>query len=223
MKQWEILVIGLLLALIADGFLMLLLKKRQKKQTLKEQVVFLFSKVKGLNKESAVQLLSQFKKRLLFFITTNPFQKISLKNVTNKRFFLFAELAILAAFSLYVGRPYLELNPNIFVAGSEFAFSTASHYVWNLLPQCGTCVFWNGYLNGGSPSFVELHGAFLHPLVILTTLVWGVVNGSKIILLLSFFMVGFGQWWLAKELNVGPIGRLWSGLLVITGGHLFGR
>ncbi len=115
------------------------------------------------------------------------------------------------------------MDPELFIAGGEFTFATISHSAWNLLPKCGTCVYWNGLINGGSPSFVELHGAFLHPLVILTTLFWNLVNGSKIVLIICFFMTGVSQWWLAKELNIGFVGRMWSGLLAITGGHLFGR
>jgi hypothetical protein len=133
------------------------------------------------------------------------------------------EVTILILFSLWVGKAYLNFDPNTYIEGGEFTFTTISHMLWNLLPKCGPCIFWNGYVNGGSPSFIELHGALLHPLVILTTLLWGVINGSKVILLICFFMIGFGQWWLAKELKLGFWGRMWPSMMAIVGGQISGR
>ena len=133
------------------------------------------------------------------------------------------ELSIILFFALFVGRKYLDFDPNRFIEGGEFVLTTISHHAWNLLTECGSCVFWSGYLNGGSPSFVELHGAFLHPLVIITTLLWGVINGSKVVVLVSLITVGLGQWWLARELKLSFFPRLWVSLMAIAGGHIFGK
>jgi hypothetical protein len=75
----------------------------------------------------------------------------------------------------------------------------------------------------GAPSFVEIHGAFLHPLVIATSLIYGVVNGSKIVLIFSLCMMGLGTWWLAKELKLSFAPRLWASLMTVVGGEIFGR
>jgi hypothetical protein len=63
----------------------------------------------------------------------------------------------------------------------------------------------------------------LHPVVVAATLVWGVVNGSKAALIFSFWLAGAAQWWLAKELKVGWLPRMWSTMLVVVAGHLAGR
>jgi hypothetical protein len=133
------------------------------------------------------------------------------------------EIFPLIFITLIIATPYLDFRPNYYPNGYEFHAVTVTHYIWNLLPLCGTCVFWNGLLNGGMPAFAEVLGAVLHPLVIFTTLIWGVINGSKIILLASLLMSGISMWWFAKELEVGRLSRIWISLLGVVGGHLIGR
>jgi hypothetical protein len=134
-----------------------------------------------------------------------------------------AEIGLIIVWALWVGRGYLDFDESLWPRGNEFGLSTQSHFVWDEFKKCGTCVFWNGLINGGAPAFVELHGAPLHPLVIFPTLFWGVINGSKITVIAALAMAGIAQWWLAKVLKVGRIARLWSALLVVAGGHLAGR
>ena len=133
------------------------------------------------------------------------------------------ELSVLALWSARVAWPYLDLNPTTIPTGVEFGMGIQPQFIWTLFTQCGECVFWNGFVNGGNPSFVELHGVVLHPLTIITTVLWGGLNGTKIALVGIFFMAGFAQWWLARVLGLGCIARTWSAGLAISGGHLAGR
>lgn len=133
------------------------------------------------------------------------------------------EFTTIILIALWLGRAYLDFDSNKIVEGGEFFLPTLSHFAWNLLPKCGTCVFWNGYINGGYPAFSELLGAFLHPLVFMTTLLFGVINGSKIIVLVSMATIGLGQWWLGKEMKLGWIARIWAGIMAMIGGHVLGR
>lgn len=132
----------------------------------------------------------------------------------------FLPLLFLASF---ISAPYLDFRENYFITGYEYMLATISHYIWNYLPQCGNCVLWNGFLNGGMPAFAELQGAVLHPLVILTTLLWGVTNGSKIVAFMSLIISGVAVWWLAKELGASRLARIWVSLLGVVGGHIIGR
>jgi hypothetical protein len=134
-----------------------------------------------------------------------------------------AELLLVLAWALFVGREFLDMNPNMIPWGAEFPMETQSHYVWTLLSRCGTCVFWNGFADGGSPSFVDLNGSILHPLTVLTTLIWGVVNGSKVTMVACLFLAGLAQWWLAKTLRLGVAARMWCSFMAVVGGHLAGR
>src|SRR3712207_7544063 len=47
------------------------------------------------------------------------------------------------------------------------------------------CATWHGGLRGGYPLFADPHGSMLHPLVMVTTLGWGVLNGAKLALFRS--------------------------------------
>jgi len=137
--------------------------------------------------------------------------------------FQIGEVVLIFVWAIYVGRAYLNFIPFIWPTGREFASSIQTHFIWNLLPQCGACVFWNGFVHGGAPAFADLHGSMLHPLVILSTLLWGVLSGAKITLVLSLFIAGFAQWWLTRVMGLGRIARLFCGGMAVVGGHLAGR
>ena len=136
---------------------------------------------------------------------------------------LLLELCALLAWAVIFCRSYLDLDPRVMPYGREFGMAIQPSFIWTLLPRCGACVLWNGFVNGGNPAFVELHGVVLHPLVIITTLIWGGTNGAKIALVASFALAGWAQWWLARVLGLGRVARLWSGALAISAGHLAGR
>jgi hypothetical protein len=134
-----------------------------------------------------------------------------------------AEIGAIVLWAVWVGRAYLDLTPNQWPTGLEFGMAIHSHYVWTLLSECGLCVLWNGFVSGGMPAFVETHGVVLHPLVIVTTLGWGVINGVKIALIASLAMGGLAQWWLAKVLRLGLVPRLWSAGMAVVAGHIAGK
>lgn len=125
--------------------------------------------------------------------------------------------------ALWFGRDFLKPDPNIWPLGGDYPLTIQPLYIWPYLKRCGACVLWNGLINGGYPSFSEAHTGVLHPLSVVPTLLWGVVNGSKITLMASFFMAGLAQWWLARAMGLSRTARLWTAGLAIVGGHLFGR
>ncbi|TFH36387.1 MAG: hypothetical protein E4G99_05080 [Anaerolineales bacterium] len=133
------------------------------------------------------------------------------------------ELGIITAWAFWVGRAYLNLNPSVIPLGGDFSLTIQPNMVWNLLGQCGSCMLWNGSINGGFPALAEIHSGLFHPLVAATTLIWGTLNGAKITLILSLAMAGWAQWWIARTLNLGFVARLWSAGMAVVGGHLAGR
>jgi hypothetical protein len=133
------------------------------------------------------------------------------------------ELGLLLVWALWVGRSYLDLDPTVWPIGGDFPLTIQPHYIWPYVRECGSCILWNGLINGGYPAFAESVAAILHPLVIITTLAWGVINGSKITLVLSFFLAGLAQWWIAKALRLGWVPRMWAAAMAVIGGHLAGR
>ena len=133
------------------------------------------------------------------------------------------EVLLILIWTLIVGWAYLNPSPQVWPNGPEYPSSVTANYVWMLLPKCGTCVFWNGLVGGGAPAFSDIFASLLHPLVILAVLAWGVVNGTKMILLCSFFIAGFGQWWLTRIMGLGRIARLFCAAIAVAGGHLAAR
>lgn len=84
-------------------------------------------------------------------------------------------------------------------------------------------MLWNGFANGGSPAFADIHTVVLHPLVVVTTLLCGAINGVKVTIVASLVIAGLAQWWLAKVLGLGRLARVWSACLAVAGGHLAGK
>jgi hypothetical protein len=134
-----------------------------------------------------------------------------------------AELLAIVGWAVLITRPYLNMDPWTIPSGGEYLDQIRGHYVWRLARDCGWCALWNGSLAGGYPGFVELLSSQMHPLVALTTLGWGVVNGSKLALVGAFAIAGLAQWWLGRAVGLGRIARLWSALLAVAGGHLAAR
>ena len=133
-----------------------------------------------------------------------------------------AEVTAIILWAMWVGRSYLNFRPDAAPLGLHFG-EVLPHWIWTLLLKCGDCVLWNGFANGGSPAFADLHGNTLHPLIIIPTLIWGGLNGTKVALVASFAMAGLAQWWLARALRLARMARLWSAALAVVGGHLAGR
>jgi hypothetical protein len=134
-----------------------------------------------------------------------------------------AELGLIGLWAIWVGRDFLNLSASIWPSGRELGMAIQSHFIWQPLFACGPCVMWNGTTNGGAPAFAELYGAILHPLVVVSTLLYGAIDGSKITLIGALAMAGWAQWWLAKVMQLGCVPRLWGAAMAVVGGHLAGK
>ncbi|MBN1265819.1 MAG: hypothetical protein JXA25_10020 [Anaerolineales bacterium] len=133
------------------------------------------------------------------------------------------EILLLGLWAVWVCREYLDMRYFILPAGREFSSAIQTHHLWTRALECGWCALWNGAAPGGAPAFADPYGSMLYPLVIVTTLIWGVVNGAKISIVLAFWLAGVAQWWIARNLKLSLIARLWSGAVAVVGGHLAGR
>jgi hypothetical protein len=154
----------------------------------------------------------------------NEWKKTFLYNSKfRKRFRVVVELTLIAIWAVIVGNAYLDMNPRIVPVGNEFGSAIQSHHLWTQFQRCGLCALWNGFERGGFPAFADIQGSMLHPFVIVTTWFWGVVNGVKISLILALWCAGLAQWWIASELKLGWLPRMWSAAIAVAGGHLAGR
>lgn len=133
------------------------------------------------------------------------------------------EWAVIALWAAWIARDLLDLDPFIWPSGWEFGTQILSLHFWEDLKSCGLCALWNGWVNGGSPALADPFGSTLHPISMITTLLWGVVNGAKLTFVGSLWMAGIAQWWISRSLGLGRAARLWAAGIAVAGGHLVGR
>jgi hypothetical protein len=133
---------------------------------------------------------------------------------------LLLEALLITVAALYMAAPVLDFNPQRIPAGREFVLSIRGNYTWVQASECGLCALWNGTVRGGAPAFADPYTPLWHPLSILTTLIWGVVNGAKVLFFCALLLAGLSQWWLAYELRLGWIARVWTATLAIVAGHV---
>ena len=146
-----------------------------------------------------------------------------IKPKKREKLLVVAEIALIMVGAIVFCWNILDFNSSKFLVGNEFILLIQTHFVWDLLPDCGSCILWNGMMNGGSPSFAELHNAPLHPLVVIPALLFGAVNGIKLTLLFSIFIAGVAQWKLSNSMGLKRLPRLWSAYLIMFSGQLSGR
>jgi hypothetical protein len=133
------------------------------------------------------------------------------------------ELILIALWAIWVGRAYLNFDPLAIPGGREYSTSIQYHHTWTRMLECGWCAIWNGTEAGGYPMTGVIGSSTFHPLVALTTLLFGVAAGAKITLVISLWLAGLAQWWLAYELKLGKIARLWSAGIAIAAGNMTGE
>lgn len=133
------------------------------------------------------------------------------------------ELTLVLVWAIWVGRDYLILNSYIWPVGREFGVQILSNNFWIQVKNCGICSLWNSSINGGIPALADPFGSTLHPIVIITTLLLGVVNGVKIATVIALWIAGVSQWWISRMLEARMLIRIWSAFLAVVGGHLIGK
>lgn len=133
------------------------------------------------------------------------------------------EIVVIGIWACWIGRAFLDFDPYTWPIGRELGYQIEGHFFWEQVKRCGLCALWDGGINGGAPALVDLFSPKLHPFVAVPTLIWGVSIGTKLSLVLSFWMAGVAQWWLARILKLSLVPRLWSAFLAVVGGHLLGR
>ena len=164
---------------------------------------------------SEEKLVTHIHKRFSSWLQTDQQKQIDLISVL--------EILLIGLWAFWVSREYLNFDPGVIPSGREFNSAIQTHHLWTRFAECGWCALWNGTERGGHPALVDMHGSMLHPLVVISTSLWGVLNGAKLTLVLSFWTAGIAQWWIAQELKVGRLARLWSSGMAVVGGHLAGR
>lgn len=134
------------------------------------------------------------------------------------------EVALVVGFAIWVTWPYLGGTPKTTLpAGGDFVVSIQGRYFWEHVRECGTCALWNGDLAGGSPALIDTSSDLMHPMVAIVTLLFGVFEGSRLLVALTVIVSALGSWWLAYLLQTSTLARVFAGCLGAAGGHMTGR
>lgn len=103
--------------------------------------------------------------------------------------------------------------------GVEYPRNMHSLFAWEAFLRCGACMFWANTA-GGYPTFADVYGGFLHPIAMVSSLLFGAIQGSKMTIVLAFLLIGITTWWLGHLLSLHPVARLWGALASMYGGHI---
>jgi hypothetical protein len=79
---------------------------------------------------------------------------------------------------------------------------------------------WNPVVGTGRSLIADPFLFFFNPFLSLPMAILGVINGSKVVVLLNFFIAGLGMWFLGRELKFGRLTRLWCSLLYMMSGAI---
>lgn len=150
-------------------------------------------------------------------------RQFSLAGLTQRqreRLWAWLEVGAIILWAMVLAAPYLNTSTTLWPAGSGLGAKLMGHHFWIMLQQCGSCALWDGQQNGGRPALADVYGSQLHPLVIVTTLLWGVMGGVKIAIIGLMAMAGLAQWWIARLLKLHRLAGLWTAFIAVGGGHL---
>ena len=122
--------------------------------------------------------------------------------------------------SLFIGTNQVQIS-NVFVGG-EFMVHIISLQNWSNALTCGLCMMW-GNNAGGMPVFADPYGTFQHPLVMLTTLIFGPLRAANITLAGAIFVMGFSGYLFCYTFKLHRLVRMWITVTMIYGGLIAGR
>jgi hypothetical protein len=129
-------------------------------------------------------------------------------------------LVILAVTVLYA-YPLLIFYPGLGLPGREYQAHVGTVALLNQWLS-GEINFplWNPVIGTGRSLIADPFLFFFNPFLSLPMALFGIINGSKIAVVMNFFIAGVGMWFVAKELKFGRLTRLWCSLLYMMAGAI---
>ncbi|RME45890.1 MAG: hypothetical protein D6791_09635, partial [Chloroflexi bacterium] len=119
---------------------------------------------------------------------------------------------------------FLDLGTRRPLPGNEAeVFQSLDWVLVNSISRYGQFPLWNPYLRTGLPFVADPMLHVYNPLVTVPVLLFGVLDGFKIALFLSFLAAGLGMWWLGAVLGMGRAVRLWVALMYAFSGPAVAR
>jgi hypothetical protein len=147
----------------------------------------------------------------------------ALAGILRNRLYL-VEWLLIATLVFSYSAGILDLGSDRPLPGTEAeVFQSLDQILVQSLSESGSFPLWNPYIGTGQPYVAD---PFLHvynPLATIPVLLFGVMDGFKIALFLSFLTAAFGMWWLATVMGMGFPSRLWVALMYAFTGQIAAR
>jgi hypothetical protein len=166
-------------------------------------------------------MLSQRKPMRSFLIHVISY----MKSFPNIRFRLPAgvwiEILMIAIITLLYSYPLLISHPGVGLPGKEYQAHIGSAVLFNQW-LAGEIDFplWNPVIGTGRSLIADPFLFYFNPFLSTPMVLLGVINGSKVVVVLNFFIAGLGMWFLGRELKFGRVTRLWCSLLYMMSGAI---
>jgi hypothetical protein len=141
--------------------------------------------------------------------------------ISNTRGNLRIEILIIGIVALIYARPLLVMHPSLGLPGREYQAHVGTMVlIKQWLASGGEFPLWNPVVGTGRSLIADPFLSVFNPFVSVPMILFGVVNGSKIALLMNFFIAGLGMWTICKILNFRGMTRLWCSLLYMMSGAI---
>ena len=151
------------------------------------------------------------------FATKNSAEKLA---PDLKRWQAIVEIGVIALIVWTYCWGFLDLGQHTILPGNESENNQILDKIfYNALHQSGHLIAWNSSLFSGLPMVGNPMFHFFNPLVGLPILLFGVADGFKIALFLSFVVGAVGMWFMALTFGMKPVARLWMALLFAFAGQ----
>ena len=240
---WLIVGIALFLAIVLDLWLLSFYRQRNQKKIeelkLNHQGVFILGQFSPLltwfSQRFATTRENQSKQdqSLCALPSTPTYKEIS--GVSQESFWsqviswiegqgTWLQISILFIFTILYCWGFLDLGTTRQLPGNESELFQATIAVLiNSLQDYHRLPLWNPYVHTGLPYIADPMLHIYNPVVTLPVLLFGILNGYKIALLLSFFLAAVGMWRLGRVLGFGKLPSLWIGLMYTFAGQPVAR
>jgi hypothetical protein len=157
----------------------------------------------------------------LLLIRSTSFLKslpsIKLKSPTGE----WIEILFIAILTMIYSYPLLISHPGLGLPGREYQAHVGSAVLFNQwLAGESDFPLWNPVIGTGRSLISDPFLFFFNPFLSLPMALLGIINGSKVAVLLNFFMAGSGMWFVTRELKFGRLTRLWCSVLYMMSGAI---
>lgn len=116
--------------------------------------------------------------------------------------------------------PFLQMKDNQRLPGNEAeVFQSLDWTLVNALELHGTFPLWNPYLHTGLPYVADPMLHAYNPVVTIPVLTWGVRDGFRLAMWLSFLIGALGMWQLGYTLGLSRPVRMWMALMYAFAGQ----